>query len=419
MEKFKKGDKVKRIKKANLGMEIGDTDVITGISSNGLELEKYGGGHEKDYFELVSDNWCIRGCSELEEYFKTDKRNSMCWDGCVEGNYYFISTDGIWDLEYTTNKRVITFKEFLAKYDKPQTFAIKSDCVHLLESVVNKLEGYEMQAGYALSNLESNYFISTSIKKYSDENKEYFSKLIICDSQSNVDVTFQLPQDYQAAIDFAKAQLEKIEVEDIEFNNWCKITRENGDTALIFITGVSDSDYYQYKGFGCGFANLWRTQDWLNKGFEYSFTPATTEEVTSMLEKEAKKRGLVKGVMIKSFYGDYKSVISDLGSDYFLYDDCDVTDFYMGTKGQGISIFLDGKWAEIVKQTVTFGDKKYEVKDGCVLVEGDTISKEHIGYLINDLNNMSLAGHSVKIDKIKIGCQEGTLQQLKEAYDRL
>ena len=50
---FKVGDKVRRIKDAFCDMKTGDTDIITFIRLNALDLRKYGCGHASYNFELV------------------------------------------------------------------------------------------------------------------------------------------------------------------------------------------------------------------------------------------------------------------------------------------------------------------------------------------------------------------------------
>lgn len=64
MSKFKKGDKVKRIKHVDPsiphnGMQTGDVDTIVRVYDYGtaLELERFGGGHSSPCFELVTPSY--------------------------------------------------------------------------------------------------------------------------------------------------------------------------------------------------------------------------------------------------------------------------------------------------------------------------------------------------------------------------
>ena len=60
MSKFKVGDKVRRVKLSQhiiifAGMGVGEVDVVTRVLIETMDLEKYGVGHNMDYFELVED----------------------------------------------------------------------------------------------------------------------------------------------------------------------------------------------------------------------------------------------------------------------------------------------------------------------------------------------------------------------------
>lgn len=71
MKKFKVGDKVRRIAYGcvhpHRGMKIGDVDVVTAVTRNGLTLEKFNEGHDPDCFELIA------GVKEPQEFKKGDK----------------------------------------------------------------------------------------------------------------------------------------------------------------------------------------------------------------------------------------------------------------------------------------------------------------------------------------------------------
>lgn len=66
MSKFKKGDRVKRIKHIapdfpQNGMQLGDVDTIVRVYDYGtaIELEGFGRGHSSDCFELVTPAYPI------------------------------------------------------------------------------------------------------------------------------------------------------------------------------------------------------------------------------------------------------------------------------------------------------------------------------------------------------------------------
>ena len=61
---MKVGDRVERIKSSHMGMEVGDTDIITRIFGNPfaddgttVTLKKFkGGGHDSDNLKVISSN---------------------------------------------------------------------------------------------------------------------------------------------------------------------------------------------------------------------------------------------------------------------------------------------------------------------------------------------------------------------------
>ena len=78
--------------------------------------------------------------------------------------------------------------------------------------------------------------------------------------------------------------------------------------------------------------------------FSNTLTPATDKEVEEALIKEAKKRGFVKGVNISYLIGTRNSFGFD--GTFSIYHDSLVDN-------RRAVIFSEGKWAEIIKETIT------------------------------------------------------------------
>ena len=120
----------------------------------------------------------------------------------------------------------------------------------------------------------------------------------------------------------------------------------DGLKCLHFVTKITDSK--EYFAYGFSFSNEWKN----NKGFgsvnDYTnknFRLATNKEVEEALIKEAKKRGFKEGVEFKS--------VSSGNSIERVYD---VFSYYSNQNqlcSAGGSVFIGGKWAEIIKETIT------------------------------------------------------------------
>ena len=119
-----------------------------------------------------------------------------------------------------------------------------------------------------------------------------------------------------------------------------------------------DYDYlinYQGNGFGYGFFNGVYSNGW---GFGEQRTsqgakPATKEEVQTALIAEAKRRGYRNGVTFKSLDYNFKNV--KIIDDFFKFD-FNNNDLYLkvdAPSGQRYrSVFLNGKWAEIISEPI-------------------------------------------------------------------
>jgi hypothetical protein len=126
----------------------------------------------------------------------------------------------------------------------------------------------------------------------------------------------------------------KLFKKDSLVRGWSKI--KGDEFALAFIQGIEETYGFDYKG-------RW-TRNWCENIGSTKYTPATDKEVEQALIKEAKKRGFKKGVEIS--YLD--NTTNSCGFDGTLM-------FLSGilVDKQHATIFSYGKWAKIVKETIT------------------------------------------------------------------
>jgi len=127
-------------------------------------------------------------------------------------------------------------------------------------------------------------------------------------------------------------------------------------TYLLYLVSIDDTiDSCTAYGFVDG---EWYSQNDIN--FNTDQVQATDKEVEEALIKEAKKRGFKEGVVINTANGIFNNSTIDhydsITFDLFIYKK---TELFFGSK----SIFLDGKWAEIIKpKTVNLNGDYTEVQ---------------------------------------------------------
>ena len=71
------------------------------------------------------ENWCIRGCDELENFL--DKINYIGLTGNDNTGCYWINTKNKWCYDgsrYVKGKKLITFKQFLKLQNKPNVYEL-------------------------------------------------------------------------------------------------------------------------------------------------------------------------------------------------------------------------------------------------------------------------------------------------------
>jgi len=114
-------------------------------------------------------------------------------------------------------------------------------------------------------------------------------------------------------------------------------------------------------GYGFGIGGRWRSGKTTTYGHSSAFREATHEEVEEALIAEAKRRGFKKGCSFVPLNNDllireYESPTSNS----FVYFDCSIG-LTMSDDYSNVSIFNNGKWAEIIENPELEAlEKKYK-----------------------------------------------------------
>ena len=133
--------------------------------------------------------------------------------------------------------------------------------------------------------------------------------------------------------------------QNLEAGKWYKDT-SNGIFMFCF-SGKYASYSSESNNYGINAVGIWSEGLAIHEDIKY--TPATTEEVESMLIKEAEKKGLIEGVKINKLDNYYYGVLNTMiiGKPKLeLYGDILVT---QSTNGYNTALMKDGKWATIVE----------------------------------------------------------------------
>lgn len=160
-----------------------------------------------------------------------------------------------------------------------------------------------------------------------------------------------------------KKQLEELPKLEVGWYN-------SDDDSLMFITEHLENKAFKGYGFYHG--------KWEDDFFGYytwtdSLIPMTPKEVLTALSKEAVKRGFKEGVKVNSF--ESKSCLEHINSVIDDYDGRTINfrpdnALCFGNK----CVFLDGKWATIIKENTVHLDGDYnsaQLKDALILLENE------------------------------------------------
>ncbi len=121
----------------------------------------------------------------------------------------------------------------------------------------------------------------------------------------------------------------------LEVGKWYKSKNTAKDT--LFCAG----DNWKSNSYGINYKGTWSNNLNFSGAYEHDFTPATENEVFEMLKREAIKRGLVKGVIVKSpLYGNLQRRID---GEYTYFDNNELT-------VKNITLFIDGMWAKVIEK---------------------------------------------------------------------
>lgn len=130
---------------------------------------------------------------------------------------------------------------------------------------------------------------------------------------------------------------------DLKVNKWYKVKTKGYDKeALICFDNDKLEFNYGFNHIGVFSKNFRNLKECLSDDNQ-EVEPATDEEVKTALIAEAKKRGYKEGVNIKNLLAN--SIVNCVGKS-FLYQNNELWFSCIGC------IFKDGKWAEIIPETV-------------------------------------------------------------------
>ena len=315
--------------------------------------------------------------------------------------------------------------------NKPQTFSILGK-EHQLKSIWEDLKelGYKQTFSFIedINNWEyiSNYF-------YNWKDKSDFIQL---DHEAPIydkmDKTFQLPQQYQEALDFAKEQ--------INHSYWSQDEYKEGD----WVTVIGYDERYSYSLYHGELGKSYLITKINKSGLFFNETDclcktvikvrkATEEEIKSELLKQANEKYPVGC----SFRAVKTGTVIKNNGNIGWYPDCDKESIFANS-GYG-ALYIDGKWAEIIKnKTLYFGEVEFTIYNNKYATTGyGKITKEELKTAIDYIKNPPvLCGHRLTLhtdkgktflnildDKLGIrlgfGCQSGKLSELIEIYNAI
>lgn len=252
----------------------------------------------------------------------------------------------------------------MSKKFKNVDWVITSKNLHLIKAFKNDLE----EKGFFCSYINSN---GKCIVSESD------SKSFAIIYHEKREKSFTLPEDYVKALEYCSQEEQK----DIVFEDGKWYITEN-EQYLIRATGkTGNNNQVYYYEFYSSFGKITRnTDDWCSKEpCELKFKEATLKEVEKYLIKYAEQQGYFKkGVKFKN-PNSLRNIISLKKDKVYLFGQFPI---YCLGDGRGKSLYLDGKWAEIIKDEEIFIDEsqqyKIEFSSSHILINGLTYSKHMV-----------------------------------------
>lgn len=172
--------------------------------------------------------------------------------------------------------------------------------------------------------------------------------------------SFNLPEDYVKALEYCSQEEQK----DIVFEDGKWYITEN-EQYLIRANGKTTSGRVYYYELYILHGQIFRyVNDWCAKevSSKFPFKEATLKEVEKHLIRYAKQQGYFKeGVKTKGFFNDNLAAWKKENVHLFK----NIANEYCLGNGIGMSLYIDGKWAEIVKDEEIFIDgglREYKVE---------------------------------------------------------
>jgi len=283
--------------------------------------------------------------------------------------------------EYSVSqvKKLINYNESTMK-NQALTFKITGSKALLKAMWSDLLEaGYiEVSKNYSPSRTDkSEYFISTNAHTLSTQTnfKELFCGDVSCDFHK----TFNLPEQYNEALEFAKEQLKCFnKVEEFKEGDYIYILNSGGAIGAPQVDGnkvykISKLDpKNSYKDINVDLDFWYRFRLFNGSSSEYFARKATPEEIKKYekdaLLEEAKKRYPV-GTTVKSAYSGIRITVAK-HAELFIDGDGSVDN------GRNGYLYYNGKWAEIVKDSVNIKGYTPEYTASSVKFGCQTFSKQ-------------------------------------------
>lgn len=136
----------------------------------------------------------------------------------------------------------------------------------------------------------------------------------------------------------------------LEIGQWYKSTR---NSALFYVTDINKNGGIKgdCKGFGFNYDGRWTDEKWEFAGYindEGWNVKATAEEVEEALTKEAKRRGLVPNIFIKSIWCPDPEMSPYPTPENYVFREWENT-LMLDCKTHALTIFKDGIWAKPVE----------------------------------------------------------------------
>lgn len=251
--------------------------------------------------------------------------------------------------------------------------------------------------------------------------------------------TFNLPEDWDKAIDFAKEQLElsqsKLKKKPVkeseivkepkfELKVGCYFVDKSFSAHIGRITKITKERYY-YDGFSV--SGYYEENDWYDLNYDKEeYREATKEEIEKYLIRVAEIKGIVAGATIDKTPLDYNYSLKIWkleGKNSYIFDFKDDSLIFNGSSDL---IYAKGKWATVVAHASPhtigkFGNITFDVYKDYIECEHGKITFITIQNIIKsyrELTSTILCGYSLELNSsISFGCCHGTIEEAEVIFE--